>query len=271
MVEQVLTQVRAGSTQWRNYVALIRLPYHSSFVGVLLGVLIVTRHWTQPLAWRIFLLYLSLNVFLYGGLYSLNAITDAESDSRHRFKRSRPVASGAISRKAAGTFAASLIVAGFITGWAWLGVDVMPVYLLLFALNVSYSLLFRNLPVLDVLFNSSTHPPRFWLGMWLAGGGLAWDWLALVFLFAVGMSASRRSVLLNNGSWETHGPLARYSKLNLLALKGSALCAIVLFWVLVRPNFRMPYFVTICAYLVFVGGIEVVPKIRSAFEKLWLK
>ena len=86
-----------------------------------------------------------MNVLLYGGLYSLNAITDAEADSRHPLKRTRPVASGEISRKAAGVFAAGLIVAGFVTGWVWLGLEVMPVYLLLLALNVSYSLCFRNL------------------------------------------------------------------------------------------------------------------------------
>jgi decaprenyl-phosphate phosphoribosyltransferase len=270
MYDQVLTQVR-GPSHWRNYVALLRFHYHSSFVGVVLGVLVVTHHLSGPLVWRIFLLYVSLNVLLYGGLYSLNAITDAEADSRHPSKRFRPVASGAISHKAAGAFAAGLIVAGFVTGWAWLGLEVMPAYLVLFALNVSYSLFFRNLFVLDVLFNSATHPPRFWLGMWLAGGGLAWDWLALVFLFAVGISASRRSVELDHSSGKSRRSLARYSKLNLLVIKGAALAAIVLLWVLSRPSFQIPYIVTVCAYVVFVGGIEVVPRFRSVFEKLWLR
>lgn len=266
----MLSQSHTAS-QWRDYITLIRFHYHSSFVGVLLGVLIVTRHWSAPLVWRIFLLYLSLNVLLYGGLYSFNAITDADADSRRSFKRSRPVASGAISRKAAALYAAGLCIAGFATGWAWLGAEVMPVYALLFALNVSYSLFFRNLFGLDILFNSATHPPRFWLGMWLAGGGLAWSWLALVFLFAVGMSASRRSVLLRCGSWESRGPLARYSKFNLRIIKGAAFAGVLLLWILSRPKFQIPYLVTVCAYVVFVGGIEVVPKVRSMFEKLWLK
>src|SRR5688572_16859132 len=186
-------------------------------------------------------------------------------------KRTRPVASGEISRKAAGLFAVSLIAAGFVTGWVWLGVELVPAYVLFLVLNLSYSLFFRNLFVLDVLFNSATHPPRFWLGMWLAGGGLAWDWLALVFLFAVGMSASRRSVLINHGSWETRGPLARYSAHNLLMIQGAALGAIVLLWILSRPNFQIPYIVTVSAYVVFVGGIEAVPMVRAAFEKLWLR
>jgi hypothetical protein len=270
MSEQVLSEVRAGS-HWRYYVALLRFPYHSSFVGVLLGILIVTRHWSGPLVGRIFLLYVSLNVLLYGGLYSFNAITDTDADSRNPIKRFRPLASGAISRKTAGAFAASMIAAGFITGWAWLGLEVMPVYLLLFALNVSYSLFFRNVFLLDVIFNSATHPPRFWLGMWLAGGGVEWKWLALVFLFAIGLAASRRSVLLNHGSWESSGPLAKYSTLNLLLIKGAALVAIVLLWVVSRPTFQIPYIVTVCAFIVLVGGIETVPRIRSAFEKLWLR
>lgn len=270
MSDRLLSRVRARS-HWRDYVALLRFHYHASFVAVLLGVLIVTRNLSGSLIWSILLLYVSMTVLLYGGLYSLNAITDAEADRRHPFKHSRPVASGAISRKAAGVFAAVLIVAGFVTGWAWLGLEVMPVYLLLLALNVSYSLCFRNLFVLDVLFNSATHPPRFWLGMWLAGGGLAWDWLALVFLFAVGMSASRRSVLMHHGSLESRGVLARYSTFRLLVIKGAAFGAIVLLWVLIRPSFQIPYMVTVCAYIGFVGGIEAVPIVRKAFEKLWLK
>ncbi|HYJ88376.1 MAG TPA: UbiA family prenyltransferase [Pyrinomonadaceae bacterium] len=270
MSDQTLSLVRPRAA-WRNYLPLFRFHYHSSFVGVLFGVLIVTRDWSGPLVLRISLLYLSLNVLLYGGLYTFNAITDADSDSRRPFKDSRPVASGAVSRNAAGVFAAGLIIAGFVTGWAWLGLEVMPVYLLLFALNVSYSLLFRNLFLFDVIFNSATHPPRFWLGMSLAGGGFAWDWVALVFLFAVGMSASRRSVLLNQGSWESRGPLAKYSTLNLFVIKVAALSAIVLLWVVNQPSFQTPYIVTVCTYVVFVGGIEVVPRIRSAFETLWLR
>ncbi|MFN2498068.1 MAG: UbiA family prenyltransferase [Pyrinomonadaceae bacterium] len=274
MYEYVQTEVPARS-QWLNYVALLRLHYHCSFVGVLPGALVVTRHWPALLVWKTFLLYLSMNLLLYGGLYSLNAITDAEGDSRHPFKQTRPVASGEISRMAAAVFAAGLIIAGFVTGWMWLGTEVLPVYVLLLVLNVSYSLYFRNLLVLDVIFNSATHPQRFWLGMWLAGessiGGFAWQWLVLVFLFAIGMSASRRSVDLNNGSWKSRRSLPKYSRLNLLVIKSVAFGAIVLLWIVSRPTFQIPYVVTVCAYVVCVGGIETVPRIRSGFERLWLR
>ena len=270
MYDYMQTEVRTRS-QWLNYVALLRIHYHCSFVGVLLGALVVTRHWPGLLFWRTFLLYVSMNVLLYGGIYSLNAITDADADSRHPLKQTRPVASGEISRLAAGVFAVVLMVAGFVTGWMWLGLEIIPVYLLLLLLNLAYSLCFRNVLVLDVIFNSATHPPRFWLGMWLAGGGLAWEWLGLVFLFAIGMSASRRSVDLNHGSWKSRRSLPRYSRINLLVIKSAAFGAIVLLWIVSRPAFQVPYIVTVCAYVVYVGGIEAVPRIRALFEKLWLR
>lgn len=270
MYEYVQTGVRTRS-HWLNYVALLRIHYHCSFVGVLLGALVVTRHWPALLLWRTFLLYVSMTLLLYGGLYSFNAITDAEGDSRHPLKRTRPVASGEISRSAAGVFAAVLVIAGFVTGWMWLGAEVLPVYVLLLVLNLSYSLCFRNLPVLDVIFNSATHPPRLWLGMWLAGGTFAWQWLALVFLFAIGMSASRRSVDLNHGSWKSRRSLPKYSRRDLQVIKGVAFVAILLLWIVSRSTFQIPYILTVCAYVVCVGGIETVPRIRTEFERLWLR
>jgi decaprenyl-phosphate phosphoribosyltransferase len=270
MYDCVQTEVQERG-HWRHYVTLLRIHYHSSFVAVLLGTLVVTRHWSGLLLWRTFLLYVSLNLLLYGGLYSLNAITDAEADSRHPWKRTRPVASGEISRPAAGVFAVVLIVAGFVTGSTWLGWEIMPVYALLLALNLAYSLCFRNVFVLDVIFNGATHPPRFWLGMWLAGGGFKWEWLVLVFLFAIGMAASRRSVDLNHASWTSRRSLRKYSRLNLLVIKSVAFALIVLLWIVSRPSFKIPYIVTVCAYVACVGGIEAVPRIRSMFERLWLR
>jgi len=161
MYEYTATQVGTPKlSQLRHYISLLRFHYHSSFIGILLGAFLITRDLQWPLLWRIFLLYVSLNVLLYGGLYSLNAITDAEGDSRHPWKKNRPVASGEISRKTAGLFAAGLIVAGFVTGWTWLGLESMPVYVLFLVLNVSYSLCFRNIFALDLIFN--TDPRQLW-------------------------------------------------------------------------------------------------------------
>src|SRR6476661_1739798 len=75
--QNIVNQLAA--VPWRDYVRLIRFPYHLSFVGVLLGVIIVKQHWSALLVRDILLLYVSFNVLLYGGLYTINAITDAEA------------------------------------------------------------------------------------------------------------------------------------------------------------------------------------------------
>jgi len=150
-------------------------------------------------------------------------------------------------------------------------VEIVPAYVLFLVLNLSYSLCFRNLFALDVIFNSVTHPPRFWLGMWLAGGGLAWDWLALVFLFAVGLAASRRSVDLNDGEWKSRRSLPKYSRSDLLVIKSAAFALILMLWIVIQPTFHTPYIVTVSAYVVCVGGIEAVPAIRAFFERIWLR
>jgi 4-hydroxybenzoate polyprenyltransferase len=181
------------------------------------------------------------------------------------------VAAGEISRKAAGVFSACLIVAGFVTGWAWFGLESTPIYGMFLALNVSYSLCFRNLFAFDLIFNSATHPPRFWLGVWLAGGHSNWQWLVLIFLFAIGMSASRRSIDLIHCSWKSRRTLASYSRFNLLVIKIVIFGMIVALWIVSRPTFQIPYIATVCAYVVCVGGIEAVQRIRSLFERLWLR
>lgn len=267
--QNIVNQLAA--VPWRDYVRLIRFPYHLSFVGVLLGVIIVKQHWSALLVRDILLLYVSFNVLLYGGLYTINAITDAEADSRHPRKRNRPIASGAIPGDVAALFSVVLIASGFLTGWVWFGPAVIRVYVTVLALNIFYSFLFRNVPVADILFNSATHPPRFWLGMWLAGGSFAWDWLALVFLFATGISASRRSVELNHDPLESRISLRSYTHRNLFVIKAAGLIGIVVLWILKRPRIQLPYAVTFCAYLIFVVSIDALPRVRSGFERLWLK
>jgi hypothetical protein len=107
--------------------------------------------------------------------------------------------------------------------------------------------------------------------VWLAGGNYKWQWLVLVFLFAIGVSASRRSVDLIHCSWRARRSLASYSRLNLLVIKIAVFGMIVALWIVSRPSFQIPYIVTVCAYVVCVGGIEAVPRIRSMFERLWLR
>src|SRR5688572_31441429 len=60
MYEYATTQVETRNLPpFRDYISLLRFHYHSSFVGILLGALVVTRDWQWPLLWRLFLVYRS--------------------------------------------------------------------------------------------------------------------------------------------------------------------------------------------------------------------
>ena len=98
------------------YLRLIRFHYHTTFAGVVLGALLTAK----PSAYTMLLvllpaLYLSFNVLLYGGIYTLNAIVDREADLKHPLKRYRPLPSGEVSVRSAAVFAVTMTTAGLLS------------------------------------------------------------------------------------------------------------------------------------------------------------
>ena len=85
------------------------------------------------------------------GVYLLNDVLDVERDRLHPVKRSRPVASGALSIPVA--MAASIGLLGIgLTGCFLLGPHFGAAALLYVALTVVYSLFMKNVVLLDVVF-----------------------------------------------------------------------------------------------------------------------
>lgn len=82
-------------------------------------------------------------------VYLLNDIVDLPNDREHPLKKLRPLAAGKISKLAAGMTAvilgATAIGGGFYLNW-WFGVTIIGYVLL----NIAYSLLLKNLIILDV-------------------------------------------------------------------------------------------------------------------------
>lgn len=259
--------LRPGSSL--AYLELFRFRYHLSFVGVLLGALLVARGETPALTGDILLLYVSFNVLFYGGLYTINALADAPDDRLHPQKRHRPVASGAISPAMAVLFAVLLLSGGIVTAVAWFGPMLLPAFALVGLLNVAYSGGLRNVPLADILLNSATHPPRLWMGVSLAGGACRWEWLTLVFLFAVAMSALRRSIELRDVGPASRPVLSRYTPARLLGIRVAAFVAVLAMWIAQRPAFWLPYAVTAIAFAIVVFAGEGAPRSRAAFSRFW--
>ena len=245
----------------RSYLALIRFHYHCSFVIVLLGVLTVTRNFTFDLVSSLATLYVSFNVLLYGGLYTINAIADSRSDRLHRSKRNRPVASGAIAHTAAARTATALITAGFATATLLFDARIIGLYAAFVAVNLTYSFLTKRVAGIELLVNAATYPLRYLLGAYVAGGTVSAYLPGLVFLVAIGACALRRSV---EGS-------PHYSRRVLFASEVAALAGIALLRLLDRRNHDVFYYCAAGTFVVLVFGTESLAPMRRAFLRFWTR
>lgn len=124
------------------------------------------------------------------GVYVMNDLRDAEADRQHPRKKSRPIASGAVSARVAAPFGTALLAGGFATGLAS-GHAAVPAYLAVYvATNVLYTFAGKHVPILDVFLLASGFVLRVLVGCavadarpsnWLLTCSL---WIALFLGFA---------------------------------------------------------------------------------------
>ena len=164
---------------------------------------------------------LNLPVFFLGLLgfslvnssaYAFNDVRDVEADRLSPAKRSRPVASGAVSPALALALAASLALIGLTLCWLT-GVRAAIVLALIYlGTNLVYSLGAKNLPVLDVFLLASGFLIRVLLGCALVGAAPS-NWLllcssALALFLAFG---KRRADLVAGLTSEHRASLSGYT------------------------------------------------------------
>jgi 4-hydroxybenzoate polyprenyltransferase len=240
-------------------------------VGVALGAALIAKGLPASLLLSLLALYVSFNALLYGGLYTLNDILDAESDRRHPRKRNRPIQSGAISRRAAALFAATLTAGGLLSGYALFTVAVFHIYLAVLALNIFYSAVARKIPWLEIVFNAATHPLRFAMGAALAGGAAPWSLLTSVFLLAFGIAATRRLLEKDVEGWQAREVLEHYSDLDFFLLRLAPFCAIFLQLALDASVPKAFYVIALAVYAVIVFGVDFLRPVRLFFVELWTR
>jgi decaprenyl-phosphate phosphoribosyltransferase len=255
-----------------SYVELVKFRYHVTFLNVVFAALIFTPQLTAAVFVRLGLLYLVFNVLLYGGIYTLNDVADRESDRRHPLKRLRPIASGAISLRAAVAFGMCLILAGCATAWFAFNPGVVACFGAVAIVNVVYSLGGRNIPYLDVLLNAWPHTIRFTMGALLVERAPRAEHLIAITLLAIGLSCLRRHVEQDTAAGsDARVTLRRYPRPRLEALGFSsvALLAIVsLSSARVAPGFTAT---VLTAGLVLICGGHRLRLIREPLRSVWTR
>ena len=125
-------------------------------------------------------------------IYVLNDLKDIQEDKQHPVKKSRPLASGALSRSEAKLFIVVLSLVAVFVSAVTLSKSVIIVLLAYFLLNLAYSFGLRHISIVDIVCIATGFVLRVFVG------GLATDvwispWLVLmVFLLALFLALAKR-------------------------------------------------------------------------------
>lgn len=146
-------------------------------------------------------------------IYVINDIRDREKDRNHPAKKSRPVASGRITVRAAAVEAVLFLAAAFaadaLAGSGPAGSAELGLYL---ALNLAYSFGLKDVPLADVAILASGFLLRVMYGAAVAGIEAS-DWLYLtvaMFAFFFALGKRRNELARTGGTGETRRVLRSY-------------------------------------------------------------
>ena len=145
--------------------------------------------------------------------YLFNDLRDRDDDRRHPEKRNRPIASGAVEPRTAGTLAVALVVAGIAIGFA-VDAEVAGLVALYGAITTAYSLILKRLVIIDVMTIASLFILRVVAGA-VAVGAHASDFLLIctgMLALFLGFTKRRQEAMLEErDEAQTRPVLEHYS------------------------------------------------------------
>jgi 4-hydroxybenzoate polyprenyltransferase len=197
----------------KNYFNLLRIPHWIKNFFVFIPLLFSKHLFQTEFFVEVFIAFLAFSV-TSSAVYVFNDIKDTESDRQHPQKRFRPIASGKISVKSA-IFVLIFLFILLIPLTITLTTKFKIVLLIYFVLNVFYTLLLKNIVIVDIICIASGFMLR------VLGGAFAIDvyvskWLILTALFislflAVMKRRSELTLQDNNNDRSTRKVLAQYN------------------------------------------------------------
>ncbi len=145
---------------------LLRPHQYVKNVFVLVGVLFAHR-WEWMMLWQALLAFAAF-CSASSAVYVVNDLHDVEADRAHPVKRRRPLASGAVSRRAA--IVAGSVMAGLaLVLAATAGPVVLGLIVAYVVLNLLYTWRFKQVVILDVFFIAAGFMLRILAGTWGLG------------------------------------------------------------------------------------------------------
>jgi 4-hydroxybenzoate polyprenyltransferase len=161
-------------------------------------------------------------------IYIINDYRDIEDDKKHPDKSKRPLASGAVSKKASVIICIVLILSGFTIAY-FIREKFLFVLSIYFLLNLAYSFGLKQIPILDIMILAVGFVLRIKGGAVIAYIGVS-EWLnIMVFLLALFMAIGKRrdDVLLKLSSGTDMRKAVKGYNLDFLNVVLALVCAVI--------------------------------------------
>lgn len=124
-------------------------------------------------------------------LYILNDFHDREEDRKHPLKKSRPLASGAVTGKSALTFMAILFISGMAL-MASLSLHALAILACYLVMIIAYSYHFKHIAIIDVAIIAIGFVLRLFIGSAVTGIELSMWIVVMTFLLALFLALAKR-------------------------------------------------------------------------------
>ena len=159
----------------------------------------------------------ALFCLISGVVYTINDLVDLEKDRQHPSKRNRPLPSGALSPRIAMAAAMVIAVAALIAA-VWLNVQFAATLAGYLILQLAYSLLLKNIVLLDVLAIAAGFVLRVAGGSPLASAAISpWLYICTILLaLFLGLSKRRAEIVALEDEAENHRPILKAYNIYLL-------------------------------------------------------
>jgi 4-hydroxybenzoate polyprenyltransferase len=177
---------------WLTWARTLRLHQWSKNI-LLLVPLFLSGHFRDLATAVACVLGLVLLGLTASGSYILNDLSDLSADRRHRSKRNRPFASGAI-KVYQGLLAAPALIAAGLIGAYFLSPAFAGVVVIYLVCTLGYSLRLKEIPFLDVMLLAWLYTLRLLMGVTLAQAEASQWLLSFSMMFFFSLSLAKRYV-----------------------------------------------------------------------------
>ncbi|MEW5795939.1 MAG: decaprenyl-phosphate phosphoribosyltransferase [Candidatus Zixiibacteriota bacterium] len=218
---------------WRDLIKVVR-PQQWLKNSVVLAAIVFAGELGDSAKLEHALLATGLFCLLSSAMYVFNDIIDRAKDRRHPLKKDRPLASGRLAVAPAAALGFALIVIG-LGGSSWLGGGFFAASAAFLALNVAYSMLLKDVVILDAMTVAISFVLRAYAGA-IAIDVAASKWLLInTLLLALFLSFGKRRhelVLLDSDATAHRRILGKYSPYLLDQCIGVTTASVVVMYML---------------------------------------